>query len=648
MSNKLNNTELNILYKLVEDITGTSQEGSKKKEIIQNSIVLRMNTLKIIDFFQYLKILKTNQNEYDYFVHLITIHTTSWFRELPHYVEMEKRIIDLFQKGQRHFRVLSLACSTGQEVYSSGLMMELLCKKYPQMSYEIIGSDIDSVSLEIASKCIYKNDDLSQIPKKYHQFILLGFDKNNGFFTLENNLRNKISFKKINLKELHLNLQNQKFDFIFLRNVLIYFDFTDALKLLSNSAQLLSDQGLLMLGHSEFPNEIPVELIRHNSSCLRKNLKINSKMNMQPNQNQNNSKLSLSETGAPTRRRLLLIEDFKVIRASIISALTDCNFIIDEASSAEEASVMLEQRSYDLITLDINLPGESGTQWLRRQRAHGLKTPIVIISSTEAKEAALVFGALSDGAQDYISKEVLYKNRGEFVTMINTLIYSDKKERKSLPIINKNKIVMQSEMNKIIPEVIVIGASTGGPDALWKLLKNLGSNTPPIIIVQHISVQFAEHFAVTLKRVAGVEVSGHIDGEILKRNHIYVARGDYHLTVKSSEKGLYICHDQSAIVNGFRPSVDVLFDSIAQLKEPAMAILLTGMGADGALGMKRIHTRPNTYTIAQTEESCIVFGMPKEAIEMGAVNFVGDLTEIRKQIEASANQVTVHKNKKVG
>ena len=346
------------------------------------------------------------------------------------------------------------------------------------------------------------------------------------------------------------------------------------------------------------------------------------------------------------KRKLLVIDDFSVIRAAIKSALSDGNFAIDEASSAEQATELLKDKQYDLITLDINMPGETGTDWLKRQRAQGLKTPIVIISSTESKEAEQVFGALSEGAQDYISKEVLYKNRSEFVATINALIYSD--QNRSISKQNRSNTSLartsQPEM-KYSPEVIVIGSSTGGPDALWNLLKNLKGDFAPIVIVQHISHQFSEHFATTLKRVSGLEVRGNVDGEYLKRNHIYVARGDYHLVVKSSDRGLYIVHDQSAVTNGFRPSVDILFNSVAQIVEPVQAIILTGMGADGAWGMKQIHRRANSHTIAQSEESCIVFGMPKEAIEMGGVHFVGDILDIRKQIENASQLPRIDKKK---
>jgi chemotaxis methyl-accepting protein methylase/CheY-like chemotaxis protein len=459
---KMTDSDLIILYKLVEEITGTSQQGQKKKEIIQNSLTSRLETLKINDFSQYLKKIKHESQEYAIFVNLITIHTTSWFREMPHFNDLENRVESLYKGGQKHFRIISLACSTGQEVYSTALLMQSLSERLPQLSFEIVGTDIDPLSIAIGQRCIYKNEELSQIPKKFQSQILMGFNKNQGFFTLEASLRKKVSFRNLNLKDGFDHLFGEKFDFIFLRNVLIYFDLHEALKIVSHCAEILTDQGLLLLGHSEFPVDIPSQLTRFSPSCLKKNLKFTSsqKISKISEIKKTNTASSIPDNRSSGKRRLLLIDDFTVIRASIKSALADCNFLIDEAASAEKASEMLEHNTYDLITLDINLPGENGTQWLRRQRASGLKTPIVIISSTEAKEAALVFGALSDGAQDYISKEVLYKNRSELVATVNALIYSDKSKTQHQSVVRTGKKQNYLTGAKVSPDVIVIGSSS--------------------------------------------------------------------------------------------------------------------------------------------------------------------------------------------
>ena len=630
-----------ILYKLVEDITGTSQKGHYKKEIIQSSIQMRMSELKIKDFTLYLKKIKTDAEEYKLFVNLITIHTTSWFREKPHYDDLEKRILELYNQNIKKIKLLSLACSTGQEAYSSALILESFRQKKSDFDYEILGVDLDQVSLQFAQRCVYRKDELDSIPQKYRSLVLMGFQKNEGFFTLDSEIRKRVKFAAHNLKDCVNHLDNSSFDFIFLRNVLIYFDVQEAFKIIENCAALLNNHGLLFLGHSEFPTVLPDTLSRYSSSSLKKKIEVKQNKTLKVN------KVTISHSQSNlNKRKLLIIDDFSVIRSAIKSALSDSQFIIDEAASAEKASDLLKDKQYDLITLDINMPGESGTEWLRRQRANGLKTPIVIISSTEAKEAELVFGALSEGAQDYISKEILYKNKLEFIATINALIYSDQNRLASKSIQrNSSHVVNINPEMKFGPEVIVIGSSTGGPDALWNLLKNLKGDFAPIVIVQHISHQFSEHFATTLKRVSGLEVRGDVDGEYLKRNHIYVARGDYHLTIKSADRGLYISHDNTAMTNGFRPSVDVLFNSVAQLTEPAQAIILTGMGADGAWGMKQIYKRPYTQTIAQSEESCIVYGMPKEAIEMGGVHFVGDILDIRKQIENLAKLPRLKKKK---
>jgi two-component system chemotaxis response regulator CheB len=186
---------------------------------------------------------------------------------------------------------------------------------------------------------------------------------------------------------------------------------------------------------------------------------------------------------------------------------------------------------------------------------------------------------------------------------------------------------------KFSPEVIVIGASTGGPDALCKLLGNFPQLCPPVVVVQHISYEFAEAFAERLSHVSGLPLGQIGTDHKLERGHLYLAKGDYHLEFfESTKSGLCLRENNDGLVNGHRPSVDTLFTSLAKAHVQAMSVLLTGMGQDGANGMLELSMRGQTYNLAQDEESSVVFGMPKKAIDNGSVSFVGNIFELRNEI----------------
>lgn len=189
-------------------------------------------------------------------------------------------------------------------------------------------------------------------------------------------------------------------------------------------------------------------------------------------------------------------------------------------------------------------------------------------------------------------------------------------------------MVTESSYDKSI-ELIVIGSSTGGTEAIRRIFRALPSTTPPIVIVQHIPAYFSKTFAESLNRLAGIEVKEAKHGDVLKSNTAYIAPGDTQMKLKESGGKLVVCLTDDSPVNRFKPSVDYLFNSIASLPiaNKTSAALLTGMGSDGARGMLALK-KAGALTIAQNEESCVVYGMPKVAVEMNAVLKILDLSEI--------------------
>lgn len=187
-------------------------------------------------------------------------------------------------------------------------------------------------------------------------------------------------------------------------------------------------------------------------------------------------------------------------------------------------------------------------------------------------------------------------------------------------------------------EVIVIGASTGGPDAVTALLRNLPPGFPPIVLVQHINPALARSFADRLARNANLKLGDLRPGVLLRPGMLYVAHSDEHLGLRRGLNGAIVYIEQSEdLVSGHRPSIDYLFASAARFLSHTriFAILMTGMGRDGAAGLKDLFDR-GAFTVAQSEASCAVFGMPKEALRLGGVNLVGSPSEIRSWMEYAA------------
>ncbi|MEY4631338.1 MAG: hypothetical protein RIQ81_1458 [Pseudomonadota bacterium] len=186
-------------------------------------------------------------------------------------------------------------------------------------------------------------------------------------------------------------------------------------------------------------------------------------------------------------------------------------------------------------------------------------------------------------------------------------------------------------------EVILIGASTGGPDALTALLRGMPKDCPPIVVVQHIAPAMVAGFAQRLARTAGLQLGESKTGTLLRRGYIYLSLDSSHIGVRKGLSGPIIVMDDGPAEGGHRPSVDHMFHDAAKYLHDVrvFAALLTGMGRDGADGLKLLHDH-GAYTVAQDEASCAVFGMPKEAVRLGAVRAVGNISYIRHWMEYAA------------
>lgn len=604
-----------ILYQLIEKVTGGHQQGLSQKKIFVSNVENLMREAGK-NFEDYLDLIGKDSWEYARFVASVTIHTTSWFREPEHFEMLEKEIRKRIETGQKSFKIWSAAASSGQEVYSIALVFEVLKTEFPQLTYQIFGTDIDTLSIVKANRAVYPISELKQIPEKYAYWILQGQNKAQNLFAIDPKVRQACSFKVENLDVEKFDDSIADMDFVFCRNVLIYFHGTKVKSIVEKILTRLKPNGLLILSHSEaFVEKFYGLKPLGRAVYLKKE------------QKEAGNAEGLNSLGLKT---VLVVDDSKDMRFLLKSILRDDGFNVIEAESSEEASEVIKRNRVDLISLDIHMPGKDGISWLRDFRANGYRTPVMIVSGANRNEAKNVYGAFEKGAQEFFEKEYLPKNLKRFVQTAHAL--ADQKGDDE--VIYVPSPGLDQLMENFTPEIIVVGASTGGPDAIWKLIANIPQPCPPIVVVQHTSPFYASHFAETLSRRSGLTVSGMVDGEEILNNHIYISHGDYHIQVEAKAGSLVLSHSKADREHGgHRPSVDVLFKSVAKLDIQTLAILLTGMGEDGAQGMSEIYSRGNCFNIAQSKDSCVVYGMPREAIRLKSVHWVADVDFIRKQID---------------
>lgn len=331
------------------------------------------------------------------------------------------------------------------------------------------------------------------------------------------------------------------------------------------------------------------------------------------------------------------------ILSNIINRLDDYR-VVDVASDAYEARELIKKHEPDLVTIDINMPHMDGVTFLKNlMRLHPM--PAIIVS-TDVGQCHQVF---DDGAIGFIKKKDIGENDDMFFkrveeTMLRLMFlvgrYSNKKPKKKgrigteIDIVkNHPDLLLPSQAAKKTSEkVIVIGASTGGIEMLMEIFKMLHGLLPPILITLHIPYGFSSSFAQRLNRLSALEVCEAQSGQQLRRGHAYLAPGNLHMLVIRNANHYEISLHDGPKISRHKPSVDVLFRSVNNsVGASAMGIMLSGMGDDGAIGMKEMYDN-GAYTIAQDETTSIVFGMPKKAIEAGGAQKILPLNKIIQEI----------------
>lgn len=331
--------------------------------------------------------------------------------------------------------------------------------------------------------------------------------------------------------------------------------------------------------------------------------------------------------------KVLVVDDSMVFRNLLAQSLNeDPNIeVVAQAGDAYAARDAILKYQPDVMTLDVEMPRMSGIEFLRKLMPQ-YPIPVVMVSAIDGK----VFDAMEAGAVDFICKplnvdrkrmeDFLKKELGTKVKIASTIKVGNLKRIESVRVNNAG------EIEKGTDRVIAIGASTGGTEAIFEVVKQFGTDIPGVVVVQHMPPGFTKMYAERLNNQCRVQVKEAVTGDQVSQGKVLIAPGDKHMRIVKVG-GIYQVECKSGEkVSGHCPSVDVLFQSVAKtVREKAIGVILTGMGGDGAKGLLEMR-KAGAVTIGQDEASCIVYGMPKVAYDIGAVQYQTGLTNIAGKI----------------
>ncbi len=337
--------------------------------------------------------------------------------------------------------------------------------------------------------------------------------------------------------------------------------------------------------------------------------------------------------------KVLVVDDSAIVR-KVFSQELSKERDIDVVGTAPDPYVARDKivsLKPDVITLDIEMPRMDGITFLKKLMQH-YPLPVIIVSSLTPKGSKLALEALSVGALEVISKPSAAYSVGDMsVQLVEKIraVYGvriaktrasteDGENKKANSVIQLNSKSLAATTNKLI----AIGASTGGTEAIKRVISRFPRNSPGVLIVQHMPAQFTTTFAERLNSLCEMEVKEAENGDTISNGRVLIAPGNYHMLLKRSGARYYVEVKNGPMVQHQRPAVDVLFKSVARYAGAnALGIILTGMGSDGAAGMVAMK-QAGSINIAQDENSCVVYGMPREAVKLGCVDYIEDIDKI--------------------
>ncbi|MCM3409106.1 protein-glutamate methylesterase/protein-glutamine glutaminase [Metabacillus sp. YM-086] len=354
--------------------------------------------------------------------------------------------------------------------------------------------------------------------------------------------------------------------------------------------------------------------------------------------------------------RVLVVDDSAFMRKLITDFLVEHESIevVGTARNGEDALAKIEEKNPDVITLDVEMPVLNGLEALK-VIMNKYPRPVIMLSSTTKEGAENTILSLQYGAFDFITKPSgaisldLHKVKEELKEKVilahssnrNKTISRFREKKTPLTVNEYSKIDSMDyksptsfDKNHLKSSIVCIGTSTGGPRALQHVLTKIPANIDaPIFIVQHMPPGFTHSLASRLNSISSIEVKEAVNGELVKKGTAYIAPGGSHLKIVKTGTSLTIKIDQSDIRNGHRPSVDVMFESISELKDyRKVAVIMTGMGSDGSEGLKKLKSTGAVKAISESEQTSVVYGMPKAAVATNLVDKVENVENIAAAI----------------
>jgi len=347
--------------------------------------------------------------------------------------------------------------------------------------------------------------------------------------------------------------------------------------------------------------------------------------------------------------RVLIVDDSALIRGVMTEILSEDPEIevVGVAPDPYVARDKIKILNPDVLTLDVEMPKMDGLTFLQKLMA-ARPMPVVMVSSLTEQGAATTMQALESGAVDFVTKPTVDIQHGladlahQITSKVKAAAQATVKKRTPPADCSERikALAAQSAMIKTTDTIIAIGSSTGGTEALRELLEVLPPNTPPILMTQHMPEHFTKTFADRLNELCPIHVKEAQEGDSVISGQALLAPGNYHMELRRSGAKYYVTLNQEPQVNRHRPAVDPMFYSVAKYAGAnSVGVILTGMGNDGAAGMLEMK-KSGAYNLAQDEASCVVFGMPKEAIKAGGVDKILPLSDIPSAILSHLKMVS--------
>ncbi len=350
-------------------------------------------------------------------------------------------------------------------------------------------------------------------------------------------------------------------------------------------------------------------------------------------------------------KNILVVDDSALMRSVICDIINkDSRFhVMDRATNGLEALDLLSRKTYDAVILDVNMPKMTGLELLKELRDRKISAR-VIMASTDTKEGAkTTIEALSLGAIDFLHKPEVAADckDGVFnvrlIEILSTVcdakasdFSEDEAHREATDETIKKlaELARKASKNRPGEQIVAIASSTGGPRALQDVIPRLPKDlNAPVVIVQHMPKGFTQSLAERLSSLGEIEVTEAVDGETLKKGHVYISRGGSHLNIDTVAGKYIVRYSDEPSREGVKPCANYMFESLATCNaERVICVVLTGMGQDGTIGIGNLKKSKKTYVIAQDEDSSTVYGMPKAVFNAGHTDEVVPLNQVAQEI----------------